>query len=259
MKRFLFFILLLAAVTGLFAETGVTMVYNDLPLTHLFVLAGIVFLAFGLVIALFVCGFSIKWGNKELVIGYIKHLLSKKDADIRSKEELKRFSDDVDSDVTSRLYRLVDDLDVRLEKLTVQGRCFFSFNGFIRLVQEELEHRIRRNNLKERMSEVSRARYIENILRDIRERYTVFQYKAANVKCEDTHENFDTIEKAVKDEITVFVDDAVDLLVSGMKKKIAKYESVKPELKTAEARKFCCDDCIAKNKAYIKSLTGEEV
>jgi hypothetical protein len=43
-----------------------------------------------------------------------------------------------------------------------------------------------------------------------------------------------------------------------MRKKIEKYESAKPEFKTAEARKFCCDDCISKNKRYIEDLTGKE-
>jgi hypothetical protein len=259
MKRLLLLITLLTSAMCSFAETGVTMVYNDLPLTHLFVLAGVIFFAFGLVIVLFICGFSIKWGNKELVIGYLKHLLSKKDGDIRKKEELKRFSDDIDNDVTAQLYDLVDDMDDRLKKLVAEEHCFFSFTEFIRLVQEALKKRIRRNNFKERMSDMSRERYVERILDSVRKRYEAFQYKTIGVKCGDTYKAFEAIEGAVKDEIKAFVHEAVDLLVIGMKKKIELYEAAKPEFKTADARKFCCDDCIVKNKVYIKNMTGEEV
>jgi hypothetical protein len=44
-----------------------------------------------------------------------------------------------------------------------------------------------------------------------------------------------------------------------MRKKIEKYEAAKPEFKTADARKFCCDDRISKNKIYIEDLVGKEV
>ncbi len=60
----------------------------------------------------------------------------------------------------------------------------------------------------------------------------------------------------MKTKINEFVYSAVDLLVSGMKKKIARYEEARGEFKTPEARKFCCDDCISKNIAYIKNITG---
>jgi hypothetical protein len=81
----------------------------------------------------------------------------------------------------------------------------------------------------------------------------------ANVKCGDTYVDFDVIEAAVKQEILGFVSDTISILVSGMKKKIEKYEATKPEFKTTDARKFCCDDRISKNKRYIEDLIGREV
>jgi hypothetical protein len=216
--------------------------------------------AFGLiVIALcFMYGITLKWGDKEIVIGGLKKLLKNKDDDTRLKESLKRFSDAVDDDTISQLYDLVDGMDFRLEKLAVKEHCFFSFGEFIRLAQEELKKRIRRNNLKERMSQESREKYADKILHNIKERYTAFQYKAANVKCGDSFADFEVIEAAVKQEVIGFVNDAIDILVSGMKKKIEKYEAAKPEFKTADARKFCCDDCISKNKRYIEDLISKE-
>jgi hypothetical protein len=211
------------------------------------------------IILIFMYGITLKWGDKEIVIGGLKKLIAKKDEDTRLKEELKRFTDDVDNDITNHLYDLVDAMDFRLEKIMVKEHCFFSFGEFIRLVQEELKKRIRRNNLKERMSEESREKYADKILHNIRERYTAFQYKAANVKCGDTYADFNDLEAAVQQEIMGFVSDTIGILVSGMRKKIEKYEATKPKFKTADARKFCCDDCISKNERYIKDLIGTEV
>jgi hypothetical protein len=235
---------------------GVSMDVDQMKFENLALVAGAALIA---VVFIFTYGITLKWGDKEIVIGGLKRMLAKKDEDTRLKEELKRFTDDVDNDITNQLYDLVDGMDFRLEKLVVKKHCFFSFGEFIRLVQEELKKRIRRNNLKERMSEESREKYAEKILRNIKERYAAFQYKAANVKCGETYADFDVIEAAVKQEITGFVNDAIDILVSGMRKKIKKYEATKTEFKTVDARKFCCDDCIGKNKKYIEDLIGKEV
>jgi hypothetical protein len=234
---------------------GVSMDVDQMKFENLALVVGFFLIA---VILIFMYGITLKWGDKEIVIGGLKKLLAKKDGDTRLKDELKRFADDVDNDITNQLYDLVDAMDFRLEKIMVKEHCFFSFGEFIRLVQEELKKRIRRNNLKERMAGESREKYADKILRNIKERYKAFQYKAANVKCGDTYADFNAIEAAVQQEITGFVSDAIGILISGMRKKIEKYETVKPEFKTADARKFCCDNCISKNERYIEDLIGKE-
>jgi hypothetical protein len=248
---------LVAAVSG-FAETDILTGYGNLPIVHLIVLAGIAVCAIAAFVNLFVSGLSFRWGDKEITVGGIYRLLAKKDADLARKEDLKRFSDEVDAGTVSELYRLIDNMDKRLEKITVREHCFFSTEGFVRLIQEELNRRIRRNNLKERLAEESREAYVEHILRDVEERYVPFQYKTANVECKDVYAAFDVIREAVKTELITFTETAVALLVSGMKRKIEKYENAKRDFQTAQAREHCCDRCITKNRAYIKRLTGEE-
>jgi hypothetical protein len=232
---------------------GVSMNMDQMKFENLALIVGVALIA---IVLIFMYGITLKWGDKEIVIGGLKRLLTQRDEDTRLKDELKRFTDDVDNDITNQLYDLVEGMDLRLEKLMVKEHCFFSFGEFIRLVQEALKKRIRRNNLKERMSGESRKKYADKILRDIKERYTAFQYKAANVQCGDTYADFDVIEAAVKQEIVGFVNDSIGILVSGMRKKIEKYEETKSEFKTADTRKFCCDDCISKNKKYIEDLIG---
>jgi hypothetical protein len=213
-------------------NNGVSMALDQMKFENLALIVG-----FGMIviILLFMRGITLKWGDKEVVIGGLKKLLAKKDEDIRLKDKLKRFSDEVDADVTSQLYDLVDTMDVRLEKLAMSEHCPFSFDQFVEITQGELKKRISRNNLKERMAEESRENYIERIVHNIRERYAMFQYKAASVKCGDKYADFSIIEEAVKKEITGFVNDTIDILVAAMKKKIAKYEEVKPLFKTTEA------------------------
>jgi hypothetical protein len=89
------------------------------------------------IVLIFMYGITLKWGDKEMVIGGLRRLLAKKDEDIRLKEELKRFTDDVDNDITNRLYDLVDGMDFRLEKLMVKEHCFF--------LSENLSGRYRKN------------------------------------------------------------------------------------------------------------------
>ncbi|GMO52009.1 MAG: hypothetical protein Pg6C_17200 [Treponemataceae bacterium] len=252
-----FAILLSGAFFPLQAEVAVD--FNSLPHVHLFVFAGIVFAAFTLLVVVFSYGITFKWGNKEITVGGIKRLLSKKDDDMLLKESLKRFSDEIDNDIEADIYDLIDDIDTRIENVLLREHCYFTFNRFISIIKKELYKRVRRNNLKERLSKEHRDKYIEKMILDIDEKYDVFRVKASIAKCNDIFSEFKAIKNSVRDELTRFVADAVEILVSGMKKKIERYENAKPEFKTDVARRFCCDDCITKNKAYIKNLTGMEV
>jgi hypothetical protein len=104
------------------------------------------------------------------------------------------------------------------------------------------------------LAEVSIEKYVDKILKNVEERYELFQAKVAGVQCGDSYTQFITIKEAVRKELMLWAADARLLIIRGMEKKIAKYESVRAEFKTAGARTFCCDDCIAKNEGYISNL-----
>lgn len=74
------------------------------------------------------------------------------------------------------------------------------------------------------------------------------------MKCGDTYKEFPVIKDDVRNVLFRFFDGTVEILVSGMEKKIKEYEKTKPEFKTIAARKICCDNCIAKNQERIKKL-----
>jgi uncharacterized protein (UPF0262 family) len=205
-------------------------------------------------------GFSIRLGEKEINIGGILRLLEKRDKDTLLKESLKKFTDDVDHEITANLYDLVEELEDNLEPpLTIKEHCFFTYEKFTSIIKSELYKRIRRNNLWEKLSESSREKYTTIILRDIEKRYGLLKEKANTVKCRDTYEEFSDIKEAIRNVLNKYFDGTIEILVAGMEKKIEKYEKTKAEFKTTAARKFCCDDCIEKNRLRIKKLTGKTV
>jgi len=81
-------------------ETGITMNVNELPVVNLLI---IILSFFALVTIVFINGFSIKFGDKEINIGGVQRLLAKRDKDTLLKESLKKFTDDVDHETTACL------------------------------------------------------------------------------------------------------------------------------------------------------------
>ena len=235
---------------------NVTMDIASLPFEHL-----IAILSFFLVTVsvVFINGFSIKLGEKELHIGGVRRLLAKKDEDILLKEELKKFADDIDHEIEADLFDLIEDLDAKIERLALSEHCYFTFEKFTSIFKHELEKRVRRNNLKEKLAESDREKYVSSILRDIEEKHELLQAKIVTVKCGDTYQKFSVIRENARGLLYSFFDEAKAILVTAFKRKIMKYNETKERFKTSAARKFCCDDCILKNKQYIKRLTGEDI
>jgi hypothetical protein len=232
-------------------QAGITMDVDKMPFEHLIAVLLFLLVVLGMV---FINGVSFKIGDKEINIGGIRKLLAWKDEDTRLKENLKRFADDVDNEIEADLYDLIEDMDVRIERILLQEHCYFTLDKFSAIVKKELHKRVRRNNLKEKLSEDSIDKYVDKALKNVEERYELFQAKVASVKCEDKYSGFQDIKEAIRQELLQWAKEASNILIAGMKKKIAKYEDSKKNFKTPSARKFCCDDCIAKNKVYIERL-----
>jgi hypothetical protein len=233
-------------------NADITVDVNKLPIEHLLI---IVLSIMALVAIIFTNGFSIRLGEKEINIGGIFRMLAKKDEDMLLKEGLKKFSDDVDHEITANLYDLVGMLEELLEPPLVIGEhCYFTFEKFSSIVKSELYKRIRRNSLWEKLI-AGKNIYTTAILKDIETRYDQLQKKVSHVKCGDSYKDFSDIKDDVRNVLFRFFDGTVEILVKGMEKKIEEYEKAEPKFKTIAARKICCDDCIAKNRLRIKKLT----
>jgi hypothetical protein len=227
--------------------------FTDMSFEKLLLL--IAFGAFAIVI-IAINGITLKWGDKEFNFGGMRKKLAKRDKDTLLKESLKRFSDDVDHETEADLYDLIEEMDSRIENVLLGDHCYFTLDKFSAIVKKELYKRVRRNSLKDRLSEDSIEKYGDKILKDVEERYALFQAKVAGAKCGDRYSQFGKIKESVRQQILLWAANARDILIGGMEKKIAKYEATKDQFRIASTRKFCCDDCIAKNKVYIDRLRG---
>jgi len=233
-------------------NTNVNVDVDKLPIEHLLIIVLSILI---LIVIVFTNGFSFRLGDKEINIGGVLRLLSKRDKDTLLKEKLKKFSDDVDHEVTANLYDLVEELEDHLRGPLIQGdHCYFTFEKFSSVVKSELYKRIRRNSLWEKLSDAGKDRYINTALKDIEKRYDQLQAKANQVKCGDSYADFAKIKGDIRNVLVQFFDQTAEILIAGMEKKCEMYEKTKPEFKTAEAKKICCDDCIEKNKVRIEKL-----
>jgi len=233
-------------------STNINVDVDKLPIEHLLILILSILI---FIVIIFTNGFSFRFGEKEINIGGVLRLLSKRDKDTLLKESLKKFSDDVDHEVTANLYDLVEELEDHLrEPLILGDHCYFTFEKFSSIVKSELYKRIRRNSLWEKLSDAGKDRYINTALKDIEKRYDQLQAKANQVKCGDTYADFSKVKADIRNILVQFFDQTAETLIAGMEKKIEKYEKTKEEFKTPAAKKLCCDDCIEKNKIRVEKL-----
>jgi hypothetical protein len=194
-------------------EAAITLDVDKLPFEHLVIILSFLLVFISVV---FINGFSIRLGDKECNIGGVMRLLAKKDEDISLKESLKKFSDDIDHEIEADLYDLIEDVDTRVDRMLVDNHCYFTMDKFSSLVKKELQKRVRRNNLRERLSELGRAKYTAKILKDVEKQYQFFQVKTVSTGCKDQYGDFSTIKDFVQAELNTFFFFFFEILVAGM-------------------------------------------
>ena len=234
-------------------ETNVSVDVNKLSNEQFLILCSFVLVLFAII---FINGFSIKLGDKEFNIGGIMRLLVKKDEDTMLKEKLHRFSEEVDHEINGNLYDLVDSLNYEIEGFAMKEHCYFTHEKFISTVKTELEKRVRRNNLKDKLSIKNREKYVESMLKDIESRYELLHAKVSLLKCGEAYAHVSVIKNAIRKILYQFFDGANKILIEGCEKKIKEYNKEKGNFKTKAARKFSCEITIEKNTGYIQALRG---
>jgi len=232
-------------------EADVKLDVANMTLEHLFIVCSFLLVVIAIV---FINGFSIKLGDKEFNVGGIQRLLARKDEDMLLKETLHEFSEKVDREVNGNLYDLVDSLNYEIEGIAVKEHCYFTFEKFLSIFKSELEKRVRRNNLKEKLAKTSRENYIATIMGNIESQYGKLQTKVSNLICGESYKDFSVIKDAAQKLLNKFFDGTKYILVEGCRKKIKKYTDERSRFKTVSARKSSCDYPIEKNEGYIRDL-----
>jgi len=234
-------------------ESEIKVDFTNMSIEHSFVVLSFILVLFTVV---FIIGFSLKFGDKEVNIGGLHRLLARKDEDALLKESLHNFSLETDHEINGNLYDLVDTLNYEIEGVAVKDRCYFTFEKFISIVKTELEKRVRRNNLKEKLVKKNREKYVELMLADINCKYELLQSKVSLLKCGESYAQLSVIKNQVRGILYQFFDGANAIHIEGCRKKIKRYNEDKGKFKTGPARVYSCEYPIKKNEEYIKELEG---
>jgi len=250
-KIFILVIYFCITVPVISADVDIKLDAANMSLEHIITVCVFVILIIAIV---FRNGFAIKLGDKEVNIGGVYRLLARKDEDILLKESLHKFSEEIDHDINGELYDLVDGLNYQVEELALKEHCFFTFEKFISILKVELEKRVRRNNLKQKLAKSNRNKYVESMLRNVEAKYENLLAKVNQVRCDESYAQFTVIKEAVKNILYQFFDGANSIYIKGCQKKIERYNKEIGKFKTASARISSCDDPIKKNEGYIKDL-----
>lgn len=232
-------------------DANITMDVASMSIEHILIVCSFLLV---LIAIIFINGFSIRLGDKELNIGGVLRLLARKDEDVLLKENLHKYSEDVDHDVNGHLYDLVDNLNYQIDGIAIKEHCYFTFEKCLSIFKSELEKRVRRNNLKDKLSQNSRENYTANIMSNIESQYGKLQVRVSNLSCGESYADFSIIKDSLQKLLNKFFDNSKTILIDGCRKKIKIYNEYKDRFKTIGARKASCDFPIEKNERYIKDL-----
>ncbi len=124
------------------------------------------------------------------------------------------------------------------------------------LIKDELNERLDYNNVKDKLSKRERGEYCEDILKDIRDKYSTFYLQATKLPSEDEYPEWEAIESDITSLIKGWETKIVSFLCSHIKKKIELYECERNNFKTEAYKENSITYPIEKNKNYLKDLGG---
>lgn len=206
-------------------------------------------------------GLHLKFGDKEFYLGGVMRRISKHDSDIRVREYLKATTDNIDKEIINNIEDVVDDICYHVDDYIpeLQEHCYFTVEKFTAIIRQELYKRIRRNNLKIKLTEQSKAKYIARIVNDVSDKYRALQSIAKQSKCgSELYPDFCEIENQVIKYVELFFDEARKSEIEGIKKKIELYNEYEKKFITKDLKERSIIVPREKNIKYLENLTKIE-
>jgi hypothetical protein len=195
---------------------------------------------------------KLRWGDKEWHIGKE----GRKTEDGVLKDTLFRLTADIDHRYMSDIFDIADRMKVKFEQVITEKHCWFTLYRFTDLIYDEVCKRIRRNNLKIKLSEQTIEAYINDILQQVGAEYAVLQIKAKLVKCEEQYPDWKDIETDVRSILADSIHAMKRCMVTLFMEKVKLYEEYADKFCEKTSRENCIDKPIEKNKNYIKAFGG---
>lgn len=220
-------------------------------------LIGLVVLIGAIIYLLSANGMHLKLGSKEVYINGTLKRLSLRDGDIQIREYLKSRTDEIDKDIINNIEDVVDNICYHVNDYfpELNEHCYFTVEKFTSIIRQELYKRVRRNNLKIRLTEQSKAKYIAKIVNAVSEKYLSLQAIAKECKCgSELYPPFDKVEGYVIKYVELFFNEARKAEINGIKEKINLYSEYAGKFKTKELKETSIDKPMAKNIKYLENL-----
>ncbi|MGP1440275.1 MAG: hypothetical protein ACTTJ3_06010 [Treponema sp.] len=230
----------------------------------------ILVVAFLIFILLMIKGVKLAFGNNSLSIGgkldkkidgVKKELIDKANNTLHDEQLriiLYRKSITIDEHLNADLRKIVRRLDGKICTLLEPfSNSFFLSMGISEIIKGELNERIDYNNIREKLSGRERKEYLEDILSDIKDKYSTFLLHLLK-QSRDINEypDWETIEKSIRDLIKNWEEEVISLLSHHIGEKIKIYIDAKDDFKTVEYVENSITYPIEKNKKYLKELGG---
>jgi hypothetical protein len=232
---------------------GVNADFTDMPFNNLLLIIG-----FLIVVLLFISlvGINLKWGDREINIGGLWKRMSKKDDDEEIKERLKKVMDGIDEDMKADLYDLNDEISYETRNI-YQGVCYFPAEKMADIVKSVLDKRVDRNKLTEKLSDTKRSSYIQDIKKNVREKYTFFYRMSKETVCKDIYPTPDEILGKLDALVDKWDLDSRAIIIKRKIEKIGIYKDSQEGFKVQRYRQKFCLDKIRDNIKYIRGMGGE--
>lgn len=228
----------------------------------------ILIVAFLIFIVLMVNGIRLGIGDKSLSIGGkldkkiegVKKELIDKANDTLHDEQLRimlyKKSIAIDEHLNADLRKNVRKLDGKICSLLEPfSNSFFLSMGISEIIKGELNERIDYNNIREKLSGRERKEYLEDILSDIKDKYSTFLlHLLKQSKDINEYPDWESIEKQIRDLVNGWEEEVIELLNYHIEEKIKIYVDAKDGFKTTEYIENSVTYPIEKNKKYLKEL-----
>ena len=237
----------------------------NLPIIGWIVLLIIAVLIF---IVTMVHGIRLVFGDKSLSIGGkldkkidgVKKELTDKVKNTLHDEQLRlmlyKKSIHIDEHLNADLRKTVRKLDNKIcTLLEPYSISFFLSMGISEIIKGELNERIDYNNIREKLSGRERAGYLEDILLDIRDKYSTFLiHLLTHSQSLKEYPEWANIEQPIRNLISNWEEDVIKLLREHIEEKIKIYVDEKDNFITEEYTENSINYPINKNKKYLKDL-----
>ncbi|MGP1438230.1 MAG: hypothetical protein ACTTKH_04075, partial [Treponema sp.] len=229
--------------------------------------SAIVIIALLIFIVLMMRGIQFGWGDKSVAIGKKfdnKLETFKKDLEI---ENIKRGQDEVLQKTLFKKCITFDDfLEASLLKSVkkLEADVYILFKPFLLcqypalcvadIFEDALIERVHFNNMKKKLMKENRTFYIDTIINDIKNNYSIFYEQLKNLHCGEEYPEWKIIEEEVKVLVRKWLLQCLDYYIANVKKKIALYKKQSKHFKLEDMRTLATTVPIRKNKQYLLNL-----